>query len=162
MLKRPAGRRCLAHDLGEAALALPAQEVHLEQPEAGVDVARGEEEVAVGLGHDVARSVTFEGDLHRLLEPARCSVSLPAAASAAIVQAPVTGLNAGPSAGRGDLGGAGRRWFLCTGFDRGVERHGGKLDPKALFKGGSAGGRGGYPLQPGLGATGRIRPGRKE
>ncbi len=56
----------LADDLGQSTLALPAQEVHLEQPEPGVQVADGEEEVVVGVCDHVRGAVLFQRDRHRL------------------------------------------------------------------------------------------------
>ena len=52
-LEAVAVERRLAHDLGEPAFTLPAEEVHLEEPELGVHVAGGEEKVMVRGGHDM-------------------------------------------------------------------------------------------------------------
>jgi hypothetical protein len=60
---------CFAHHLREAALALPAQQVHLEQAEPSVHVARGKKKVVVGLRHDVAGPVGFERHIDRPVEP---------------------------------------------------------------------------------------------
>ena len=58
----------LADDLRQAAFALPPQQVHLEQPETGVHVADGQEEVVVGLRDDVRGAVAFQAYLDRMVE----------------------------------------------------------------------------------------------
>src|SRR5437879_10838284 len=67
-LEPVAVERRLSHDLRQAAFALTAHEVHLEEPELRMDVTGGEEEVVVGLRSEVRGAVLLEQDFHRLLQ----------------------------------------------------------------------------------------------
>ena len=57
----------LPDHLGQPALALPAHQVHLEEPEPRMHVSGRQEEVVVGLRHDVGCPIGFEADGHWLL-----------------------------------------------------------------------------------------------
>ena len=102
-LEPVAVERRLADHLRQPALALPAHQVHLEQPETRVHVTNGQEQVGVRLRDNMRGAVFLEHDANRLLE-ARDREGLTRdrrRASAATVQAPVVRLNVVPSAGSG-------------------------------------------------------------
>jgi len=67
-LESVAVHRRLADDLRQPARSLPAHEVHLEETESRMHVARGEEQVVVGLCRDVGGAVPLEHHADRLPE----------------------------------------------------------------------------------------------
>jgi hypothetical protein len=112
-LEAVALQRGLADNLRKASLSLPAQEVHLEQPETSVHVAGGQKEVVVGLRDDVGGAVGLEGDLDRLLEPSQ--------AQRLVLDRCVEGHR--PGAGGGIERGA-ERWQRPRSEEGGVEHRG--------------------------------------